>query len=126
MKTKVSQIPISQKITLTIREAAEYSGLDISEIDRMLREPFCPFILYVGSKRLVKREEFEEYIHERALNDYENYGDYKMQRTKKDTKRLFVNLDREIYERLEELCAKSGMSKTAAVEEILSDFFQEY
>lgn len=28
----------------------------------MLRTPNCPFVLYVGTKKLVKRKEFEEYI----------------------------------------------------------------
>ena len=28
----------------------------------MLRTPDCPFVLYVGTKKLVKRKEFEEYI----------------------------------------------------------------
>lgn len=28
----------------------------------MLRTPNCPFVLYVGAKKLVKRQEFEEFI----------------------------------------------------------------
>ena len=28
----------------------------------MLRSPNCPFVLFVGTKKLVKRREFEEYI----------------------------------------------------------------
>ena len=28
----------------------------------MLRAANCPFVLYVGAKKLVKRKEFEEYI----------------------------------------------------------------
>lgn len=28
----------------------------------MLRTPDCPFVLYVGTKKLIKRKEFEEYI----------------------------------------------------------------
>ena len=28
----------------------------------MLRAPNCPFVLLVGTKKLVKRREFEEYI----------------------------------------------------------------
>ena len=45
-----------------IREAAEYSNIGINRIDKMLRAANCPFVLYVGSKKLVKRKEFEEYI----------------------------------------------------------------
>lgn len=56
------RVPIHLKITLTIREAAEYSNIDINKIDSMLKQPNCPFVLYVGTRKLVKRKEFEEYI----------------------------------------------------------------
>ena len=55
-------VPISQKLTLTIKEAAEYSNIGINKIDSMLRMPNCPFVLYVGTKKLVKRREFEQFI----------------------------------------------------------------
>jgi len=55
-------IPIYKKMTLTIREAAEYSNIGINKIDAMLKQPNCPFVLYVGTKKLVKRREFEAYI----------------------------------------------------------------
>ena len=47
---------------LTIKEAAEYSNIGINKIDSMLKQPNCPFVLYVGTRKLVKRKEFEEYI----------------------------------------------------------------
>jgi len=59
----LEKVPIHQKMTLTIREAAEYSNIGINKIDQMLRTPNCPFVLFVGSRKLVKRKEFEEYIH---------------------------------------------------------------
>lgn len=60
------KVPIYKKMTLTIKEAAEYSNIGINKIDAMLRKPNCPFVLFVGTKRLVKRKQFEEYI-ERSL-----------------------------------------------------------
>lgn len=45
-----------------IKEAAEYSNIGINKIDTMLKQPNCPFVLYVGTRKLVKRREFEEYI----------------------------------------------------------------
>ena len=51
-----------QKIALTSKEAAEDSNLGINKIDQMLRTPNCPFVLFVGTKKLVKRKEFEEFI----------------------------------------------------------------
>ena len=61
------RIPIENKLNLTIREAAEYSNIGINRIDKMLREPNCPFALYIGSKKLVKRKEFERYISEHLV-----------------------------------------------------------
>ena len=47
---------------LPSKEASEYSNIGINKIDAMLKQPNCPFVLYVGSKKLVKRKEFEAYI----------------------------------------------------------------
>ena len=58
------QVPIYQKVTLTIKEAAEYSNIGINRIESLLRAPRCPFVLYGGKKKLVKRKEFEKFIYE--------------------------------------------------------------
>ena len=63
MANEIEKVPIPQKLTLTIREAAEYSNIGINKIDAMLKQPNCPFVLFVGNKKLVKRREFEEFIH---------------------------------------------------------------
>jgi len=57
-----TSVPIHLKMTLTIREAAEDSNIGINKIDSMLRSPNCPFVLFVGTKKLVKRKEFEQFI----------------------------------------------------------------
>jgi len=62
MNTEKTQVPIHLKMALTIKEAAEYSNIGINRIDALLRQPNCPFVLYVGTKKLVKRREFEHYI----------------------------------------------------------------
>ena len=62
MKNDVNDVPIHLKMNLTSKEAAEYSSIGINKIDSMLRTPNRPFVLYVGTKKLVKRKEFEEYI----------------------------------------------------------------
>ena len=58
----IEKVPIHQKVTLTIKEAAEYSNIGINKIDSLLRSPNCPFVLYVGTKKLVKRQAFENYL----------------------------------------------------------------
>ena len=62
MENSIGKVPIHLKMTLTAKEAAEYSNIGINKIDGKLRSPNCPFVLFVGSKKLVKRKEFEQYI----------------------------------------------------------------
>lgn len=57
-----SRVEIKDKVTLTIREAAELSNIGINKLDSMLRKPNCPFVLFVGTKKLVKRKAFEEFV----------------------------------------------------------------
>ena len=59
---KIERVPIHLKLALASKEAAEYSNIGINKIDSMLRTPKCPFVLFVGTKKLVKRKEFEQYI----------------------------------------------------------------
>ena len=66
-REEISKVPIHLKMLLTIREAAEYSNIGIYKIDAMLRQPNCPFVLYVGTKKLVKRKEFEQFISQRLI-----------------------------------------------------------
>ena len=51
------RVPIPQKVTLSV---PEYSNIGITKIHSLLRQPNCPFALYVGTKKLVKRKAFEE------------------------------------------------------------------
>ena len=62
MENCIGTVPIHLKMTLTPKEAAEYSNIGINKIDSMLRSPNCPFVLFVGTKKLVKRWEFEQHI----------------------------------------------------------------
>ena len=62
MENCIGTVPIHLKMTLTTKEAAEYSNIGINKIDSMLRSPNCPFVWFVGTNKLVKRWEFEQYI----------------------------------------------------------------
>ena len=55
-------IPIWEKVTLTIKEASEYSNIGQNKLYEITDNPMCPFVLWSGKKRLIKREEFEKYI----------------------------------------------------------------
>lgn len=58
----VNDTPLSEKLCLTVTEAAKYSGIGINTISKLLNDPDCPFVMRVGRKRMVKREAFEEFI----------------------------------------------------------------
>ena len=66
-KTVAERVPIQDKLLLTIKEAAEYSNIGLNKIDAMLKCPNCPFVLFVGSRKLVKRKEFEDYLREKLM-----------------------------------------------------------
>lgn len=59
-------ILIKDKVTFTVAEAAAYSNIGINKLESLLRDLRCPFVLYVGKKKLVKRKEFEKFISDNA------------------------------------------------------------
>lgn len=56
------KVPIWCKANLTIEEAAEYSNIGINKIRELSNDDNCPFVLWVGNKRLIKRKLFDMYI----------------------------------------------------------------
>ena len=57
-------VPIWEKSTLTIDEAAAYSGIGRNKLRTLPDKEECPFVLWIGSKRLIKRKLLDEYIDE--------------------------------------------------------------
>lgn len=55
-------IPVWEKINLSIEEAAEYSNIGIHKLYELVNNPNCPFVLFIGKKRVIKRKEFEKYL----------------------------------------------------------------
>lgn len=56
------QVPIWEKSNLTVEEAAEYSGIGRNKLRQLSDDDQCPFVLWVGSKRLIKRRELDAYM----------------------------------------------------------------
>jgi len=56
------EIPIQEKQKLTIKEASEYSNIGIHKLYELTNNPLCPYVLWSGKKRLIKRKEFEKFI----------------------------------------------------------------
>lgn len=55
-------IPIWEKRNLTLEEASEYFGIGISKIRELSNQENCDFVLWIGTKRLIKRIKFEQYL----------------------------------------------------------------
>lgn len=61
-------IPIWEKYALTLEEAAAYFNIGQNKISSMATSDSCPFVLFVGRKKLIKRQAFEHYLnHEYSL-----------------------------------------------------------
>ena len=55
-------VPIGEKANLSMEEAAAYFGIGINKLREMTNEDNCPFVLWNGSKRMIKRKAFEKFL----------------------------------------------------------------
>lgn len=65
MSSKKLEVPIWEKSNLTVEEAAAYSGIGINKIKEISNDDKCSFVLWVGTKRLIKRKLFDAYVERR-------------------------------------------------------------
>ncbi|MCC8111688.1 MAG: excisionase family DNA-binding protein [Ruminococcus sp.] len=56
------EIPIWEKSNLTIDEAALYTNIGRNNLRELTDDDRCPFVLWVGNKRLLKRKKMDEYL----------------------------------------------------------------
>ena len=61
------EVPVWEKSNLTLEEAAAYSGIGIHKLRQLSDKEDCEFVLWVGTKRLIKRRKLDDYI-ERAYS----------------------------------------------------------
>ena len=55
-------VPLWHKSNLSVEEASAYSGIGRDKLYEMTSREDCPFVLWIGTRRLVKRKKFDEYI----------------------------------------------------------------
>ena len=60
--TKSRQVPIWEKSNLTLEEAAAYSGIGINKLREMSDSKDRTFVLWNGTKRLLKRRRLDEHL----------------------------------------------------------------
>ena len=55
-------VPIWEKSNLTLEEASAYFGIGINKLRELTNDKNCQFVIWCGSKRLIKRKLLEEYV----------------------------------------------------------------
>lgn len=58
----MKEVPIWEKTTLTLEEAAAYTGIGIHKLREISDADKDRMVLWVGSKRLIKRKALEKYV----------------------------------------------------------------
>lgn len=59
---KKELVPVWERSNLTLEEAAAYFNIGINRIREMANENENIFVLWVGSRRMIKRKKFEEFL----------------------------------------------------------------
>lgn len=55
-------VPVWEKELLSVKEAAAYFGIGENKLRELTDNPDCQSVLWVGSKRLIKREKMKKYL----------------------------------------------------------------
>ena len=55
-------VPIWERSTLTVEEAAAYSGIGRNKLRSITDKEDCDFVIWVGSNRLIKRKLLVKFI----------------------------------------------------------------
>lgn len=56
------EVLVWEKSNLTLEEAAAYSGIGIHKLRELSDKEDCEFVLWIGTKRHIKRKKLDEYI----------------------------------------------------------------
>ena len=65
----VKKMQLDKKLTLSVEEASELSGIGLNTIRRMMENPDYDMVLWIGKKRRIKREALEKVINEATFFD---------------------------------------------------------
>lgn len=57
-----NEVDIKDKVLLTLEEAAAYTGVGINKLRKLSNNEHCKFVIFIGTKRMLKREALKEYL----------------------------------------------------------------
>lgn len=60
----MKEIPVNEKYTLSIKEAAAYFGIGIKKMRRLAEDHTSSFAVLSGNRYLIIRTKFEEFLQE--------------------------------------------------------------
>lgn len=55
-------VPVTEKRYWTLHEAAQCTGIGMAKLREISNSSDCKFVLWVGSRRLLKRDKLIEYL----------------------------------------------------------------
>ena len=58
----VEKVPIWEKATLTLEEAAAYTGIGMQKLRDISSDERCEFVLWNGAKRMFKRKKLDAFL----------------------------------------------------------------
>lgn len=61
-KEKDQLVPIWERRNLALDEASVYTGIGVDKLREISNSDDCDFVLWVGTKRLLKRKQLEDYL----------------------------------------------------------------
>ncbi len=61
-KGKEHLVPIWERRNLTLDEASVYTGIGVDKLREISNSEDCDFVLWVGTKRMLKRKQLEDYL----------------------------------------------------------------
>lgn len=61
---EAKSMPLDAKPLLTLKEASIYTGIGINKLREMSNENSCYYVLFVGRKRMFKREALLQFLKE--------------------------------------------------------------
>lgn len=60
--SRSSQIPLWHRQNLSVEEAGIYTGLGSNNVYKLIKQDDCDFTFKIGSRTMIKRKRFEEYL----------------------------------------------------------------
>ena len=73
---KENLVPVWERITISLEEAAAYSGIGVRKLRDMTDKPECNYVIWVGNRRMIKRKKFDEYLESACKQSIEVFSGF--------------------------------------------------